>query len=252
MAVEMDEELTVDLFLGHRFSCDANSRLYHEYIMISMLRLKFSREVSLLSHLHHQNIIEVINPCFLLTLLFLFIRNPSVFCIITEYLGGGFVKSHYLKPENLIFDEDNQVKFVGLEIACKEASCDSLADDAGTYRWMASEMIKLKSHWGNVHMVAGTIPFDDKTPIQEDFAGVNKVCLPAMAIFFFFFLIALTGIKRLSTSLRDLMEHCWTSAPEKKPESWKIVKVLEKGLLHWIHKLGHHHSHHSNHVNSLL
>ncbi|KAI3850227.1 hypothetical protein MKX03_010380 [Papaver bracteatum] len=318
MAIEMDDELNVDLsklFLGHRFACGANSRLYHGVYkdqpvavkiirqsddeenadMAARLEKQFEREVSLLSHLHHQNIIELVAAS----------KNPPVFCIITEYLAGGSLRAFMhklehktlpfekvigialdiargmeflhsqgvvhrdLKPENLIFDQDNQVKIVDFGIACKEAYCDSLADDAGTYRWMAPEMIKRKSHGRKVdvysfglviwEMVAGTIPFDDKTPIQAAFAVVNKKMRPIIP-------------KDCPPSLRDLIEHCWTSVPEKRPEFWQIVKVLEqfetslaqdgtvhlirsstsddhkKGLLHWIHKLGHHHhSHHSSH-----
>lgn len=65
------------------------------------------------------------------------------------------------------------------------------------------------------------------------------------------------------------MEQCWSLQPEKRPEFWQIVKVLEqfksslacdgtlslvqnqpchdhkKKLLHWIQKLGPVHSHSS-------
>ncbi|KAI3892539.1 hypothetical protein MKW92_024402 [Papaver armeniacum] len=280
MAIEMDDELNVDLsklFLGHRFACGANSRLYHGVYkdqpvavkiirqsddeenadMAARLEKQFEREVSLLSHLHHQNIIEKV------------ISIALDIARGMEFLHSQGVVHRDLKPENLIFDQDNQVKIVDFGIACKEAYCDSLADDAGTYRWMAPEMIKRKSHGRKVdvysfglvlwEMVAGTIPFDDKTPIQAAFAVVNKKMRPIIP-------------KDCPPSLRDLIEHCWTSAPEKRPEFWQIVKVLEqfetslaqdgtvhlirsstsddhkKGLLHWIHKLGHHHSHHhSNH-----
>lgn len=67
--------------------------------------------------------------------------------------------------------------------------------------------------------------------------------------------------------LQALIEQCWATHPDKRPEFWQIVKVLEqfessltqdgklqliqsptsddkKRLLHWIHKLGHHHGNH--------
>ena len=63
-------------------------------------------------------------------------------------------------------------------------------------------------------------------------------------------------------AMRALIEQCWPSQPEKRPEFWQIVNVLEqfesslahdgtlklvqmsicqdqkKGFLHWIQKLG--------------
>lgn len=62
-------------------------------------------------------------------------------------------------------------------------------------------------------------------------------------------------------AMKALIEQCWSSHPDKRPEFWQIVKVLEefesslardgtlklvqnpchdhkKGMLHWIHKLG--------------
>lgn len=69
-------------------------------------------------------------------------------------------------------------------------------------------------------------------------------------------------------AMRALIEQCWSSQSDKRPDFWQIVKVLEqfdsslaldgtlnlvqspgsqdhkKGLLHWIHKLGPaHHNH---------
>ena len=68
-------------------------------------------------------------------------------------------------------------------------------------------------------------------------------------------------------AMRALIEQCWLLQPDKRPEFWQIVKVLEqfessfardgtltlvqnwscqdhkKGMLHWIQKLGHHPNH---------
>lgn len=59
-------------------------------------------------------------------------------------------------------------------------------------------------------MVAGIIPFDDKKPIQAAFAVVNKKLRPVIP-------------KGCPPPLRDLIEHSWTSASEKRPEFWQIV-----------------------------
>lgn len=160
-------------------------------------------------------------------------KNPPVFCIITQYLSGGSLRAFLhklerkslplqkliaisleiargmnyihsqgvihrdLKPENILFDQDFCVKIADFGIACEEAYCDVLAEDPGTYRWMAPEMIKHKPYGRKVdvysfglllwEMVTGTIPYEDMTPIQAAFAVVNKVCLSiAVASIFLF------------------------------------------------------------------
>lgn len=148
-------------------------------------------------------------------------RNPPVFCIITEYLSGGSLRAFLhklehktlpleklislaldiargmeyihsqgvihrdLKPENILFDEDFCVKIADFGIACEEAYCDALAEDIGTFRWMAPEMIKHKSYGRKVdvysfglllwEMVTGRIPYEEMSPIQAAFAVVDKV-----------------------------------------------------------------------------
>lgn len=149
-------------------------------------------------------------------------RKPPVYCIITEYLSEGSLRAYLhklehkslplqkliaialdiargmeyihsqavihrdLKPENVLIDQEFHLKIADFGIACGEGHCDSLADDPGTYRWMAPEMIKKKSYGRRVdvysfglilwEMVAGTIPYEDMNPIQAAFAVVNKVC----------------------------------------------------------------------------
>jgi serine/threonine protein kinase len=148
-------------------------------------------------------------------------RNPPVYCVITEYLSEGSLRAYLhklegkpislqkliafsldiahgmqyihsqgvihrdLKPENVLIN-DTHLKIADFGIACEEAYCDLLADDPGTYRWMAPEMIKRKSYGRKVdvysfglilwEMLTGTIPYQDMTPIQAAFAVVNKVC----------------------------------------------------------------------------
>ncbi|KAJ0912004.1 putative protein kinase TKL-Pl-4 family [Helianthus annuus] len=131
---------------------------------------------------------------------------------------------------------------------------------------MAPEMIKRKSYGRKVdvygfgrilwQMVAGTIPYKGMTPIQAAFAAVHKV------------------YQSTTDSMRALIEQCWSSHPQKRPEFWQLVKVLEefetlvaregnldllqyptcldhkKGLRHWIQKLGPHHHHHHQQSNS--
>ncbi|KAL0903887.1 hypothetical protein M5K25_025945 [Dendrobium thyrsiflorum] len=228
-------------------------------------------------------------------------RNPPIFCIITEYLSGGSLRAFLhkleheslplqklisialdiahgmeyihsqgvihrdLKPENILFDQDFCVKIADFGIACEEAYCDPLAEDPGTYRWMAPEMIKHKHYGRKVdvysfglvlwEMVTGRIPYEDMTPVQAAFAVVDKNLRP-------------TFPAECPAALRAMIEQCWASVPEKRPEFWQIVKILEqfestlsqggtlnmvqnftthdhkKWMLHWIQKLKPHpHAH---------
>lgn len=155
-------------------------------------------------------------------------RKPPVYCVITEYLSEGSLRAYLhklerkclplqkliaialdiargmeyihsqgvihrdLKPENVLIDQDFHLKVADFGIACEETYCDSLADDPGTYRWMAPEMIKHKSYGRKVdvysfglilwEMVAGTIPYEEMNPIQAAFAVVNKACAPHFSV----------------------------------------------------------------------
>ncbi|KAG2687615.1 hypothetical protein I3760_09G060100 [Carya illinoinensis] len=249
------------------------------------LEKQFNREVTLLSRLYHQNVIKFVAAC----------RKPPVYCVITEYLSEGSLRAYLhklehkslplhkliaialdiargmeyihsngvihrdLKPENVLIDQDFRMKIADFGIACEEVYCDSLADDPGTYRWMAPEMIKHKSYGRRVdvysfglilwEMVAGTIPYEDMNPVQAAFAVVIKNLRPIIP-------------GDCPPAMRALIEQCWSLQPEKRPDFWQIVKVLEqfessltrdgtlslvqnptcqdhkKGLLHWIQKLG--------------
>lgn len=158
-------------------------------------------------------------------------RNPPVFCIITEYLSGGSLRAFLhklehktlsldklisialditrgmeyihskgvihrdLKPENILFDEDFSVKIADFGIACDEAYCDALAEDTGTFRWMAPEMIKHKPYGRKVdvysfglvlwEMLTGRLPYETMSPIQAAFAVVDKVLI--LFVFYFFY-----------------------------------------------------------------
>lgn len=102
-----------------------------------------------------------------------------------EYIHSQGIIHRDLKPENILINQDFQLKIADFGIGCEEECCDYLAEDPGTYRWMAPEMIKRKSYGRKVdiygfglilwELVAGTIPYEDMIPIQAAFAVANKV-----------------------------------------------------------------------------
>ncbi|KAK8618417.1 hypothetical protein V6N13_132409 [Hibiscus sabdariffa] len=273
-SVAAADEHTVDLsqlFLGLRFAHGAHSRLYHgiykeeavaiKIIMVpddaengdSAVRLEkqFNREVTLLSRLYHRNVVKFVAAC----------RKPPVYCVVTEYLSEGSLRSYLhkldhkslplqkiivialevargmeyihsqgiihrdLKPENILIDEAFHLKVADFGIACEEAHCDLLADDPGTYRWMAPEMIKRKPYGRKVdvysfglilwEMIAGTIPYEDMNPIQAAFAVLNRNLRPAVP-------------EDCPPPIRALIEQCWSLHADKRPEFGQIVKVLEQ------------------------
>ncbi|KZV51960.1 hypothetical protein F511_08570 [Dorcoceras hygrometricum] len=270
-SVDAADEHMIDLsklFLGLRFAHGAHSQLYHgiymdEPVAVKIIRVpdddengflgarlekQFSREVTLLARLHHQNVIKLVGAC----------RKPLLFCIVTEYLTGGslraylhklehkslplqklismaldiargmeYIHSHGvihrdLKPENVLINEDFRLKVADFGIASEEVYCDLLADDPGTYRWMAPEMIKRKHYGQKVDVygfglilwefVAGTIPYEDMTPVQAAFAVNLRPTIPSGC----------------PPTIKALIEQCWSLQPDKRPEFWQIVKVLEK------------------------
>ncbi|XP_062206842.1 uncharacterized protein LOC133908722 [Phragmites australis] len=219
--------------------------------LAAQLEKQFSTEVTTLSRLNHPNVIKLVGAC----------SSPPVFCVITEFLSGGSLRAflHKLdhkslpldqiisislniahgmeyihsqgvihrdvKPENIIFDGEGCAKIVDFGIACEEAYCDPLANDTGTFRWMAPEMMKHKSYGPKVdvysfglilwEMFSGSIPYEDLTPFQAAFAVFNKNVRPVIPT-------------SCPAPVRLLIEQCWASHPEKRPEFWQIFQILEK------------------------
>ncbi|KAL6614531.1 hypothetical protein ACP70R_036801 [Stipagrostis hirtigluma subsp. patula] len=219
--------------------------------LAAQLEKQFNTEVVTLSRLNHPNVIKLVGAC----------SSPPVFCIITEFLSGGSLRAflHKLdhkslpldkiisisldiahgmayihpqkvvhrdvKPENIIFDGEFCPKIVDFGIACEEAYCDPLANDTGTFRWMAPEMMKRKPYGRKVdvysfglilwEMFSGSIPYEDLTPFQAAFAVFDKNVRPTIPA-------------SCPAPVRLLIEQCWASNPEKRPDFWQIVQILEK------------------------
>lgn len=178
------------LFIGTKFASGTYSRLYHgiykqrpvavkvmrqpdeDDTVATSLEKQFTAEVTLLFRLRHPNIIDFVAAC----------KKPPVFCIITEYLPGGSLRTYLhkqephslplklilkialdiargmkylhsqgimhrdLKSENLLLGDDMCVKVADFGVSCLESQCDTMRGFMGTYRWMAPEMIKEKPY----------------------------------------------------------------------------------------------------------
>ncbi|XP_006646318.1 serine/threonine/tyrosine-protein kinase HT1-like [Oryza brachyantha] len=219
--------------------------------LAAQLEKQFNTEVTTLSRLHHPNVIKLIGAC----------SSPPVFCVITEFLSGGSLRAFLhkqehkslplekiisigldiargigyihsqrvvhrdVKPDNIIFDSEFCAKIVDFGISCEEAECDPLANDTGTFRWMAPEMMKHKPYGRKVdvysfglilwEMFTGSVPYEDLNPFQAAFAVFDKNERPVIP-------------SSCPAALRLLIEQCWTSQPDKRPEFWQIVQILEK------------------------
>lgn len=280
-----EEDFTIDLsklFLVAKFAHGADTQLYRgryndEQVAVKIVQVpdvndnddddaaaaqekrkladrlwkQFKKEATLLSRLHHKNVVKFVAAC----------KNPPVLGIVTEYLSGGSLRSYLnklenkvlpfpelirmaldiargmeyvhsqgivhrdLKPENVLVDEELHLKVADFGVSCEEACCNLVKDKAGTCRWMAPEVIKGKSCSRKVDvyafglilfaLVAGEIPFGGLTPVQIAFAVASKNLRPDIP-------------EQCPQAMRLLIEQCWSLQPEKRPEFWQIVKALEQ------------------------
>ncbi|KAJ7295676.1 hypothetical protein O6H91_13G027200 [Diphasiastrum complanatum] len=271
-AVLSAEEWMVDmsqLFLGRRFACGTYCRLYYgiykdKSVAVKMLKhpdedeevarrldRQFRSEVTVLSCLHHKNVVQFVAAC----------RKSPVSCVITEYLSQGSLRTFLLKnkphslplkmlislaldvasgmeylhsqgvihrdlkSENLCLDEELCVKIVDFGVACSMQNCKSMSKDIGTYRWMAPEMISQQPYSKKVDVYSfgivlweictGLIPFQEMTSAQAAYAVVEKEARPEQS-------------SDCPPALNALMKECWSPIPDERPEFSQIVKKLEQ------------------------
>ncbi|XP_078174508.1 serine/threonine/tyrosine-protein kinase HT1-like [Carex rostrata] len=218
--------------------------------LAAQLEQQFTSEVGLLFRLRHTNIIKFVAAC----------KRPPVFCIITEYMSGGSLRKYLhkqgpnslplktvlkialdvaqgmnylhsqgilhrdLKSENILLGDDMSVKVADFGISCVESECGTAKGFASTYRWMAPEMIKEKSHTKKVdvysfgvvlwELLTGLVPFNGLTPEQAAFAVAQKNARPPMPT-------------SCPIAISHLINQCWASNPLKRPDFDKIVSILE-------------------------
>ncbi|XP_072999019.1 serine/threonine/tyrosine-protein kinase HT1-like [Typha latifolia] len=218
--------------------------------LAAFLEEQFDSEVALLLRLRHPNIITFVAAC----------KKSPVFCIITEYMAGGSLRKFLhkqepnsvplklvlklaleiargmnylhsqgilhrdLKSENILLGEDMSVKVADFGISCVESQCGSGKGFTSTYRWMAPEMIKEKSHTRKVdvysfgvvlwELLTALIPFNDMTPEQAAFAVAQKNARPPLP-------------PSCPPAFSHLIKQCWATNPDKRPQFEDIVTILE-------------------------
>lgn len=272
-ALEILEKWTVDrsqLLIGHKFAAGAYSRLFHgiykeEPVAVKFIRLpddgedaeltarlqkQFTVEVTILARLNHRNVIKLVGAC----------SCPPVFCVITEFLSGGSLRSFLrkldckqlplekiisialdiahgleyvhaqgvihrdVKPENILFDGELCAKVVDFGVAFEDVYCNTLEDDPGTYRWMAPEMCKRKPYCRKVDVYSfGLVLWElvSGSIPYEDMTPLQAAFAVVNK--------NLRPVVPLScpTPLQQLMEQCWSVQPDKRPEFSQIVRTLE-------------------------
>ncbi|RWR96025.1 serine/threonine-protein kinase HT1 [Cinnamomum micranthum f. kanehirae] len=215
------------------------------------LEKQFSSEVALLSRLNHPNIVQFIAAC----------KKPPLYCIIMEYMSQGTLRMYLhkkepyslstetilrlaldisrgmlylhsqgvihrdLKSHNLLLNDEMRVKVADFGTSCLETQSRASKGNAGTYRWMAPEMIKERPYTRKVdvysfgivlwELTTALVPFQGMTPVQAAFAVSEKNARPPLA-------------DNCSPVLANLIKRCWDQNPAKRPDFSYIVSVLEK------------------------
>ncbi|KAI5073561.1 hypothetical protein GOP47_0011574 [Adiantum capillus-veneris] len=218
-------------------------------LLADRLEQIFTNEVTTLSILNHRNIIKFFAAC----------KKPPVLCVITEYVSGGSLRSFLhkregqllpidevlrmalniaagmeylhmkgiihrdLKSENLVIAEDGCIKVLDFGVSCFESHCDYKADDPGTYRWMAPEMLCHKPYTKMVdvysfgivmwELLTARVPYEDMGAVQAAFCVLHKNLRPSIP-------------SDCPPALEDLMCRCWCKDPNKRPEFWEIMREL--------------------------
>ena len=103
------------------------------------------------------------------------------------------------------------------------ATTDVMTAEAGTYRWMAPEMIQQKPYDNKVdvygygiilwEMLSRKTPFDQFTPLQAAFAVSERQVRPTIPSF-------------CPPDLEKLIEACWHPEPEHRPSFAEIYAIL--------------------------
>ncbi|KAL0714048.1 hypothetical protein Bca4012_021026 [Brassica carinata] len=216
---------------------------------------KFQREVMYLSMIKHDSIVKFVGACI----------EPQMM-IVTELLEGGTLQNllwesrpktldlkmslsyaldisrameflhskglihRDLKPKNVLVTSDmTHVKLADFGLAREETTSCCMTCEAGTYRWMAPEVL------GHDLRIGDTLHYDHKADVysfaivlwelitnKQPFCGIPQVVVPYHV-----------SKKKLRPSLMDIpgelvgiIASCWAEDPNARPEFKEITITL--------------------------
>ncbi|XP_073057460.1 serine/threonine/tyrosine-protein kinase HT1-like [Primulina eburnea] len=220
----------------------------------SDLQKKFSREVSMLSRVKHDNIIQFIGA----------IAEPTMM-IITELMKGGTLQKYLwsirpncpdlklslsfaleisrameylhqnriihrdLKPSNLLLTEDKRkIKLADFGLAREEAD-DEMTTEAGTYRWMAPEMFSVealrvgekKYYDHKVDVYSFSMILWELLTNNTPFKGRNNIMVAYAAA-----KNQRPSIDKIPAGIVPLLQSCWAENSEDRPEFVQIAEFI--------------------------
>ena len=101
------------------------------------------------------------------------------------YLHSQGVIHRDLKSHNLLLNDEMRVNVADFGTSCLETQSRASKGNAGTYRWMAPEMIEERPYTRKVdvysfgivlwELTTALVPFQGMTPVQAAFAMLEKV-----------------------------------------------------------------------------
>ncbi|GFP84437.1 serine/threonine-protein kinase ht1 [Phtheirospermum japonicum] len=169
------------------------------------LQEKFTREVSMLSRVNHDNIVKLIG-----------ITVEPKMMIITE----------------LMKEDKKKIKLADFGLA-REESDDEMTTEAGTYRWMAPELFSVEAiRWGvkkhydhKVDVYSFSMVLWELLTNRTPFKGLNNIMVAYAAA-----MNRRPSMDNIPAQIAPLLQSCWAENPEERPEFHQITKFLEKFL----------------------
>ncbi|KAJ8770800.1 hypothetical protein K2173_021447 [Erythroxylum novogranatense] len=216
---------------------------------------RFEKEINLHSSLDHENIVKfvgaIVHPALVLvtelvtgdTLTkYLYSIRPQLLDLklaisfaldvarAMKYLHGNHIVHRDLKPNNLLLTEDKRrIKLADFGMAIEESS-NEMNSTAGTYRWMAPEVIRTEDHivgekkrydrkvdvysfaivfW---ELLTNELPFNGRHGFQVAYANVAHNLRPSL--------------ENIPNELAPFLEACWAANPKDRPEFVAITHFL--------------------------
>ncbi|KAG8384050.1 hypothetical protein BUALT_Bualt04G0077700 [Buddleja alternifolia] len=219
---------------------------------------KFTREVSILARVKHDNIVKFIGVIVEPTMMiitelmkggtlqkFLWSVRPNCpdlklsICYALEisqameYLHQNRIIHRDLKPSNLLLTEDKKkIKLADFGLA-REETDDEMTTEAGTYRWMAPELfsvealhVGVKKHYDHkVDVYSFSMVLWELLTNRTPFKGRNNIMVAYAAA-----MNRRPSMDNIPEQIAPLLQSCWAENPEDRPEFEQITEFLENFL----------------------